>query len=106
MRSRVLDIECIQHVLPEYFLNYRYGPACLCLPYSGNRASWIDMPQLHIEIDRLEHPLDVVERLASLRDWIFDRAETDEMSVTSPGRWTDYNVAFTWIEDVEALHVA
>jgi len=67
------------------------------------------MPLLNVDFhdpDRNEHPLDVVERLASLRDWIFDRAETDEMSVTSPGRWTDYNVAFTWIEDVEALHVA
>jgi hypothetical protein len=65
------------------------------------------MNQLHlIETDRSEHPLDVVERLASLRDWIFDRAETDEMSVSVAGRWTDYHVAFTWIEDVEALHVA
>jgi hypothetical protein len=59
-----------------------------------------------LETDRSEHPLDVVERLASLRDWIFDRAETDEMSVSVSGRWTDYHVAFTWIEDVEALHVA
>jgi hypothetical protein len=64
------------------------------------------MNQLHIEPDRTEHPLDVVERLASLRDWIFDRAETDEMSVSVVGRWSDYQVAFTWIEDVEALHVA
>ncbi len=56
--------------------------------------------------DRSEHPLDVVERLAALRDWIFDRAETDEMSVSVSGGWTDYHVAFTWIEDVEALHVA
>ena len=65
------------------------------------------MTQLHIEdLDRNEHPLDIVERLASLRDWIFDRAETDEMSVAVSGRWSDYHVAFTWIEDVEALHVA
>jgi hypothetical protein len=64
------------------------------------------MPQLHVEIDRMEHPLDVVERLASLRDWIFDRAETDEMSVSVSGSWADYHIAFTWIEDVEALHVA
>ena len=65
------------------------------------------MTQLHIEDhDRHEHPLDIVERLASLRDWIFDRAETDEMSVSVAGRWADYHVAFTWIEDVEALHVA
>ncbi|GBU19062.1 MULTISPECIES: YbjN domain-containing protein [Methylobacterium] len=67
------------------------------------------MPQLQVDIapyDRLEHPLDVVERLASLRDWMFDRAETDEMSVAMEGRFADYQVAFTWIEDVEALHVA
>jgi hypothetical protein len=65
------------------------------------------MTQLHIDdTDRSEHPLDVVERLAALRDWIFDRAETDEMSVSVPGRWTDYHVSFTWIEEVEALHVA
>ncbi len=64
------------------------------------------MSQIHFEIDRLEHPLDVVEGLASVRHWIFDRAETDEMSVSVSGRWADYHVAFTWIEDVEALHVA
>ncbi|NIX76273.1 YbjN domain-containing protein [Microvirga terricola] len=64
------------------------------------------MPQLLIEIERSEHPLDIVERLAALRDWIFDRAETDEMSVSVSGRWADYHIAFTWIEDVEALHVA
>ena len=64
------------------------------------------MIDLHFAPDRAEHPLDVVERLASLRDWIFDRAETDEMSISVSGRWTDYHVAFTWIEDVEALHVA
>ena len=64
------------------------------------------MTQLHLDAPRSEHPLDVVERLAALRDWIFDRAETDEMCVTVSGRWTEYHVAFTWIEDVEALHVA
>lgn len=59
-----------------------------------------------LDAERTEHPLDVVERLASLRDWIFDRAETDEMSVQVAGRWADYQAAFTWIEDVEALHLA
>jgi hypothetical protein len=59
-----------------------------------------------LEIDRSEHPLDIVERLASLRHWMFDRAETDEMSIAVEGRWANYNIAFTWIEDVEAIHVA
>ena len=64
------------------------------------------MPHLNIEADRSEHPLDVVERLAAIREWIFDRAETDEMSVSVNGRWADYHIAFSWIEDVEAMHVA
>lgn len=55
---------------------------------------------------RSEHPLDLIERLAAFQDWTFDRAETDEMSVTVAGRWADYDIALTWIEDVEALHIA
>lgn len=55
---------------------------------------------------RSEHPLDVVEQLAAFQDWVFDRAETDEMAVSISGRWSDYNIALTWIEDVETLHIA
>ncbi len=64
------------------------------------------MTQLQIDADRSEHPLDAVERLASIRHWIFDRAETDEMSVSVSGKWSEYHISFTWIEDVEAMHVA
>ena len=64
------------------------------------------MTQLQIAADRSEHPLDVVERLASIRDWIFDRAETDEVSVSVSGKWSEYHISFTWIEDVEAMHMA
>jgi hypothetical protein len=64
------------------------------------------MRELLIDSARSEHPLDVVERLAAIRDWSFDRADLDEMSVSVSGRWAEYHVAFSWIEDVEALHVA
>ncbi|HVL73497.1 MAG TPA: YbjN domain-containing protein [Beijerinckiaceae bacterium] len=64
------------------------------------------MTQLLIETERAAHPLDVVEQIASVRDWIFDRADADEMSVAVTGRWTEYHIAFTWIEDVEAVHLA
>ena len=64
------------------------------------------MPELLYDHARAEHPLDIVERLASMRDWTFDRAELDEMSVAVSGRWAEYQVAFTWIDNVEALHVA
>jgi hypothetical protein len=64
------------------------------------------MSQHLLDAERIEHPLDVVERLASLREWVFDRAQTDEMSIAVEGRWANYQVAVTWLEDVEALHVA
>ena len=64
------------------------------------------MTHVEFEVERSEHPLDVLERLASLNEWTFDRADDDEMSIAVPGSWTEYHVAFTWIADVEALHVA
>ena len=64
------------------------------------------MTDLLFEPSRSEHPLDVVERLASMKEWSFDRAEIDEMSVSVSGRWAQYHIAYTWIENVEALHVA
>ena len=55
--------------------------------------------------DRAEHPVDVVERLAALNDWTFDRADEDEISIVVAGVWAQYEVAFTWLPDVESLHV-
>ena len=64
------------------------------------------MTHVDIDVERTEHPLDVLERLASLNDWSFDRADDDEMSISVSGSWTEYHIAFTWIVEVEALHVA
>ncbi|MDR1827532.1 MAG: YbjN domain-containing protein [Methylobacteriaceae bacterium] len=65
------------------------------------------MPLLNVETSsqRAEHPLDVVERTAFLNDWRFDRLDLDEMSVTVAGRWAAYQVSFTWLEEVEAIHI-
>ncbi|MGL4496083.1 MAG: YbjN domain-containing protein [Beijerinckiaceae bacterium] len=64
------------------------------------------MPQVASTADRHEHPLDVIERLASTRSWQFDRDADDEIAITVTGRWAEYHVAFTWLPDMEALHVA
>jgi hypothetical protein len=56
--------------------------------------------------ERIEHPLDMVERLASVKDWTFERDEDDEICITVKGRWADYHVAFTWLNDLETLHLA
>ena len=64
------------------------------------------MLDLEIELDRSNHPLDVVERLATLNDWSFDRDGEDEISVGVAGSWSDYQVAITWLDQMEAMHVA
>ena len=57
-------------------------------------------------VERPEHPVDVVERLAALNEWAFDRADEDEISILVAGVWAQYEVAFTWLPDMESLHVS
>jgi hypothetical protein len=63
--------------------------------------SLIELPR-----DRHINPVDVVERLAAVNDWIFDRAADDEITISITGRWADYHLSFTWMDDIEALHLA
>jgi hypothetical protein len=64
------------------------------------------MSLLQIDLDRTEHPVDIIERIAALNHRPFDRGEQVEISITVAGGWTQYTVAFTWLAEVEALHVA
>jgi hypothetical protein len=61
---------------------------------------------LDVDADRPSNPLDLIERLAALNDWSFDRDSDDELSVAVTGGWSDYHVAITWLAEVEALHIA
>jgi len=54
----------------------------------------------------LPDPLDVVERLAAQSGWSFERASEDEITLLVAGQWTDYQLSFTWMEHIEALHLA
>jgi hypothetical protein len=64
------------------------------------------MSLMEFHPQRESNPVDVVERLASMHDWSFDRAGADEIAISVKGRWTDYHVSFTWMDDIEALHLA
>jgi hypothetical protein len=63
--------------------------------------SLIDLAQ-----ERQSHPVDVIEQIAALNDWSFERAGDDEITVSIAGGWTDYHVSFSWMEDNEAIHLA
>jgi len=52
------------------------------------------------------NPLDVVEHMAAGNNWPFERASDDEIGIVVTGNWTNYQVSFTWMGDIEALHLA
>jgi hypothetical protein len=52
------------------------------------------------------HPLAIVERMATRNDWDFSRTVEDEILLAIAGKLTDYQVSFTWMEDIRILHLA
>ena len=64
------------------------------------------MSLIDIEQDRDANPVDVIEHIAALNDWAFERAGDDEITLSVAGDWCDYHVSFSWMEDKEAVHLA
>src|SRR3979409_462079 len=57
-------------------------------------------------IDSSNNPLGVREALAADNNWSFERSGEDEVTIVSKGDWTDYQLSFTWMNEIEALHLA
>jgi hypothetical protein len=64
------------------------------------------MSLLDITTDSQDSPLAVVEEIASSNDWTFERSGQDEVTILSRGQWTDYQLSFTWMGEIDALHLA
>ena len=64
------------------------------------------MSLLEGTIDSRSHPLAVVEDIAASNNWPFERSGEDELTIVSKGQWTDYQISFTWMGEIEALHLA
>lgn len=62
------------------------------------------MSLFDIKVERQSHPVDMIEFVADTNDWSFERCADDEIAMTVAGRWTDYYVSFSWMEQFEALH--
>ncbi|MEL6947421.1 MAG: YbjN domain-containing protein [Pseudomonadota bacterium] len=56
--------------------------------------------------ERGNHPVDAIEYFADVNEWAFERPGEDEISILVKGIWTDYTVAFSWMEAFEALHIS
>ena len=64
------------------------------------------MSLLEGTIDSRNNPLAVVEDIAADNNWSFERSGEDEVTIVSKGDWTDYQLSFTWMNEIEALHLA
>lgn len=64
------------------------------------------MALIDLDIERTANPVDVIEQIASLQDWAFERSGEDEITISITGQWCDYHISFSWIDDLEALHLA
>src|SRR3979490_2316378 len=57
-------------------------------------------------IDSRNNPLAVVEDIAADNNWSFECSGEEEVTIVSKGNWTDYQLSFTWMTEIEALHLA
>ena len=64
------------------------------------------MASMEATYDHFTNPVDMVEQIATIRDWTFERSTPDELTLSVAGTWCDYHISLNWREDLEALHLA
>ena len=64
------------------------------------------MPSTKRRSERRDNPLKVVERVARANEWPFESDLKDEIALIVTGRATNYRLSFSWMNDIEVLHLA
>ncbi|MBI1261116.1 MAG: hypothetical protein GC184_05275 [Rhizobiales bacterium] len=52
------------------------------------------------------NPLDLLEQVASIQDWVYERSHEDELMICVAGEWRDHQISLNWRHDLSGLHVA
>lgn len=52
------------------------------------------------------NPVDLIEQFATRNDWVFDRSCDEEITISIIGSYADYHISFTWLEEMQGLHLA
>jgi hypothetical protein len=55
------------------------------------------------ETSPVHNPLDILEEIVAANEWLFERANEDELIVELAGRWCHYRLFFVWQRDIGAL---
>jgi hypothetical protein len=64
------------------------------------------MSLIDFTAERHSNPVDMIERVAGLRDWSFERSADDEITISLKAGMADYHVSFAWMEEMEAIHLS
>lgn len=64
------------------------------------------MASIQPDFQRISHPVDLIEQIASIQEWPFERSTEDELTMIVAGSWCDYHVSLNWRDDLESLHLA
>ncbi|MEO8530953.1 MAG: YbjN domain-containing protein [Deltaproteobacteria bacterium] len=51
------------------------------------------------------HPIDIVETIAELHDWDFDRLGDDQIAMAVEGQWRTYSITLAWSAYDETLRL-
>ncbi len=57
-------------------------------------------------LETVENPMNMIERLAARNRWSFERNQDDEIAILVKACRADYRIVFTWLPDMEAVHLA
>ncbi|HUY67863.1 MAG TPA: YbjN domain-containing protein [Alphaproteobacteria bacterium] len=63
----------------------------------------MSLMQVHDRAVVLSNPLDILEEIVTANEWLFDRANDDELIVELAGRWCHYRMFFVWQREIGAL---
>ncbi len=58
------------------------------------------------DFSRLSNPVDLMETIACVQDWTFERSSDDELTLSVAGNWCEYHISLNWRDDLESLHLA
>jgi hypothetical protein len=64
------------------------------------------MSLFDFKAERQSHPVDTIEFVADSNDWSFERPADDEISMVVEGKWADYQISFSWMDKLEAIHLS
>jgi hypothetical protein len=60
---------------------------------------------MELEVERQSNPVDRSEYVSDKNDRSFGRSGHVEHAMRGEGKWADYHVSFSWMEEFEALHL-